>query len=152
MTRCLVVCSMHCTDNFGRICCLLHQNRPTSSTLMEAAVGIHYRTTRCHVPEDCCLHTHCRENYIHHNKKSIFNFSIHILQKIFLCNILHNASGFVRVYASANMCSLSYEMPGIHASINNVLCMQFWDVFPKARVDVKAGSKINCFDRPEKVK
>ena len=53
---------------------------------------------------------------------------------------------------SANMRSLSYEMPGKHASINNVLCMQFRDVFLCARVDVKAGSKINWFDGPEKVK
>jgi hypothetical protein len=79
-----VSCSLVvCTDNFGRICCLRHMNRSLSSTPMEAAVGTHYRTTRCHVPQDCCLHTHCRENHIHHNKKSIFTFSIHMLQKIF---------------------------------------------------------------------
>jgi len=50
------------------------------------------------------------------------------------------------------MHSLSYEMPGKHAPINNVLCMQFREVFLCARVDVKAGSKINWFDGPEKVK
>jgi hypothetical protein len=56
------------------------------------------------------------------------------------------------MYRSANMASLPCEMPGKHASINNVLCMQFRDVVPSARVDAKAGSKSNWFDGPEKVK
>jgi hypothetical protein len=43
-------------------------------------------------------------------------------------------------------------MPGKHASIDNVLCMQFRYVFLCAVVDVKAGSKINWFDGQEKVR
>jgi hypothetical protein len=56
------------------------------------------------------------------------------------------------VYPSANTHSLPYETPGKHASINNVLCMQFSDVVPNARVDAKAGNKSYWFDGAKDVK